>query len=81
MEQQAQIAKVLNERYGLLLFAVHKRDVGWQCFEVVWSDDGGATTIADEMTANNMAKRLAGLTKEHVAYLLRERRMTATSTD
>jgi hypothetical protein len=77
MERQAQIYEALTEQYGLLLVGLLKRDDGWHSFKVVWSDDGGVTRLAAEMTLHDMMIALDGSTKEHVAYLLRECRREA----
>jgi hypothetical protein len=75
MATRVTLEKILRDRYGTLFHELRRLDYGWHSFEVVWSDDGGATSIAEEMTARNMAKRLAVNTKECVAALLREARV------
>lgn len=68
------LVDLLHQRYGSLFFELRKLDYGWASFEVVWSDDGGATRIAAEMTADDMEACLTGAPPKHVAQLLDEAR-------
>ena len=74
MDRYSTVCAHLEERYGTLFFDLLKRDLCWHDFEVVWSDDGGVTTIGREFTFHHFKTEVRGVLKESVIEQLNERR-------
>ena len=74
MNRYEWLAAELGGRYGPLFFELRKRDRAWDSFEVAWSDDGGKTVLAAEMTIRDLDIRLASCRTERLTNLFREAR-------